>query len=275
MGKVVGVLGVGLGIFGFVALIAYASSWSVRGWVAAAQWDGKSTLECFGSTVISIRGRTIDMAGATSSIVHAAGNCEIEIVDCNFTAPLVLDGGGNARVTVRNSKLDGGLDVAGDVRLELYSSTLKVTPPARAEISGNARVSFHDSHLDGNLQRDGNAIVTGIAEIERQAALEDLSRRYGAHACDGVLACYQSHEAFGNISGQLLVDIDAAGRAGAVRYEHGDAPLAVRECLIALGRTRSIEPFDGKPGRMSCYYAGSFIPGAMRMSTSPSFVHGE
>jgi hypothetical protein len=275
MAKAFGIIAIGLVSLAFVALMIYVSSWSVRGWVAVAQWDGKSELECFGSTVMSIRGRNIDMQGAASAIIHAAGNCELEIVDCNLNGTMVLDGGGDAHVSIRNSTLNGGLDVAGDVQLDLYRSTLKVAPPARAAVSGNARVAFHDSRLDGKLERDGNAIVTGIPEIEREAALEDLSARYGAHACDGVVDCYQKNGAFGNISGQLVVDIDAAGRARAARYQSGDAPPAVRDCLVELGRTRSIEPFDGKPGRMSCYYAGSFIPGAMRMSTNPSFVHTE
>jgi hypothetical protein len=275
MGKVFGILAIGLGILAFAALMLYASSWSVRGWVALAQWDGRSPLECYGSTVMNVRGRNIDMAGARSAIIRAAGNCELEIVDCKLTGPIVLDGGGNAHVSVRNSKLSGGLSVGGDVQLDLYGSTVKIVQPARAVVSGNARVAFHDSRLEGNVERDGNAIVTGVPETERQAALADLSRRYGAHACDGVVGCYQQSGAVGNISGLLVVDIDATGRARAARYENGEAPPAVRDCLVALGRSRSIEPFDGKAGRMSCYYAGSLIPGAMRMSTNPSFVHTE
>jgi hypothetical protein len=274
MGKV-SIVAIALAVLAFLMLMVFATSWSVRGWVAAARWDGKSTLECFGSTVMTLRGRTVDMTDTSSPVINAAGNCEIEIVDCNLSGQLVLDGGGNAHVTVRNSKMNGGLDVAGNVQLDLYSSTVKVVRPSRAQMSGNARVAFHDSRIEGNLERDGNAIVTGIPEIERQVALEDLSRRYGANACDGVIACYQKSGAFGNISGRLLVDIDATGRAHAARYENGDAPPAVRDCLVALGRTRTIEPFDGKPGQMSCYYAGSLIPGAMRMSTTPSFAHTE
>jgi hypothetical protein len=275
MGKVVRVVAIVLAVLVFAAAMIYASSWSVRGFVAAARWDGQSTLECFGSTVMSLRGRNVDMTSAASSVIHAAGNCELEIVDCDLRGRLVLDGGGDARVIIRNSKLDGGLDVAGDVQLDFYGSTIKVTPPARAEVSGNARVAFHDSRLEGNLARSGNATVAGIPEIERQQALEELSHRYGGHACDGVIDCYQKSGAFGNISGRLVVDIDATGRARAARYESGDAPPAVRACLVALGRARTLDGYDGKPGRMTCDYAGSVIPGAMRLSTSPSFAHVE
>jgi hypothetical protein len=273
--RAVRIVAVGLAGLVFLATMLYVSSWSVRGWVAVARWDGKTPLECFGSTVMTVRGRTIDMTSVPSSIIHAAGNCELEIVDCSFRGPLVLDGGGNARVTIRGSELDGGLDLAGDVRVDFNGSTVKVTTPARAQVSGNARVAFNDSRFEGKLERSGNASVTGIPEIERQQAGEELSRRYGAHACDGVIECYQKTGAFGNISGHLVVDIDATGHARAARYENGDAPPAVRDCLVALGRARTIDAFDGKPGRMSCFYAGSFIPGAMRMSTTPSFVHVE
>jgi hypothetical protein len=273
MVKALRIVAIGLAVLVFLAVMVYSSSWSVRGMVAVARWDGKSTLECFGSTEMKVRGRTVDMTGAASSIIHAAGNCQLEIVDCDLSGRLVLDGGGNAQVNIRNSKLNGGLDVAGDMQLNFFGSTVKVAPPARAEVSGNARVAFHDSRLEGDLARSGNATVTGIPEFERQQALQDLSNRYGGHACDGVVGCYQKSGVFGNISGHLVVDIDAAGRARGARYENGEAPPAVRECLIALGRARTIENYDGKPGRMSCFYAGSFIPGAMRMSTSPSFVH--
>jgi hypothetical protein len=274
MGKA-GIAAVVLAVLAFLALMLYATSWTVRGWVAAMRWDGRSTLECFGSTAMTLRGRTVDMTDSSAPIVKAAGNCEMEIVDCNFNGQVVLEGGGNAHVVIRSSKLSGGLDVAGNVQLDLFASSLKVVRPSRAEVSGNASVAFHESTLDGPLERSGHAIVTGIAEIERQVALEDLSDRYGAHACDGVVACYQKSGAFGNIAGHLVVDIDAAGHARAARYEGGDAPPAVRDCLVSLGRSRTIEPFDGKAGQLSCTYAGSVIPGAMRMSTTPSFVHTE
>src|SRR5260370_27711043 len=122
MGKAVGIVAIGLAGVVFLLLMIYASSWSVRGMVAAARWDGKSTLECFGSTVMSVRGRSVDMRGATFPIIHAAGNCELEIVDCNLSGPVVIDGGGNAHVTIRNSKLDGGLDEAGGLHTHFYSS---------------------------------------------------------------------------------------------------------------------------------------------------------
>jgi hypothetical protein len=275
MGKVFGIVAVVLAVLAFLALLLYATSWSVRGWVAAARWDGRSTLECFGSTAMTLRGRTVDRMDASSPIINAAGNCDMEIVDCNFSGQRVLEAGGNAHVVVRNSKISGGLEVAGNVRMDLVASTLKVLPPSRAEVSGDARVAFRGSTLDGALEHHGNAIVSGTPEIDRQAALEAVSRRYGAHACDGVVACYEKSGAFGNISGRLIVDIDATGRAGAARYENGEAPAGVRDCLLALGRARIIQPFEGKAGEMICYYAGSLIPGATRMSTSPSFVYSE
>jgi hypothetical protein len=269
------VFGFVLGIAAFLALMLYVTSWSVRGWVAVAQWDGKSPLECFGSSVMTVRGRAVTTSDAAQAIMHAAGNCELEIIDCDLSGPVVLEAGGNAHVTVRNTKLNGGLDVAGNVQLDLHATSVTVALPARAMVSGNARVAFHNSRLEGDLTHDGNSVVTGIPEIDRQQTLVDLSRRYGAQACDGVVACYEKNRAFGNISGRLVVTIDASGSARDAHYENGDAPPAVRDCLIALSLTRKIEPFDGKPGQMICDYAGSFIPGAMRLSTSPSFVQGD
>lgn len=277
MGKVIASAGIGLGALVFIAAMTYASSWTVRGWVASAQWDGTTTLECYGSTVMTLRDRTITTSPTGGPILSVAGNCEIEIIHCNLTGENVLSAGGNAHVTIRDSKLNGGFDVAGNVELDVYGSTIRVTQDAEqdAEVAGNARVTFHDSHLQGNLGVLGNAIVKGIPEIDRQLKQREVSRRYSTHACDGVTDCYGKTNTFGNISGQLVVDIDATGHAAEARYENGDAPPAVRECLIALGRTRSITPFDGRPGQLTCYYAGTFIPGAMRINSSQSFTREE
>jgi len=270
MGKTIASAGIGFGVLIFVAAMIYATSWTARGWVESVRWDGTTTLECYGGTVMTLRDRTIKTGPADGPILSVAGDCEIEIINCNLTGQRVLSAGGNAHVTIRDSKFNGGLDLGGNVEVDFYNSTIDVAQDA--DVAGNAKVTFHDSHLEGNLEVLGNAVVKGIPELDERMARTDLSRRYGATACDGVTDCYGNAGAFGNISGQLVVDIDATGHAVDARYENGDAPPAVRECLIALGRARSIKPFDGKPGRMTCFYAGTFIPGAMRMSTSPSFT---
>jgi hypothetical protein len=74
------------------------------------------------------------------------------------------------------------------------------------------------------------------------------------------------------VNSKLDGKIDRGGSASDARYENGSAPAAVAKCLIALGKQKRIQPFDGKPGKMTCDWAGSLTPGTQMMNTSYAFV---
>ena len=97
------------------------------------------------------------------------------------------------------------------------------------------------------------------------ASVEDRAE----HAiCDGSwMRCYDDNDAFGNVSGRLVAELDASGAVTAAKYEKGDAPPAVRACMEKKLIGRSVGSFTGGAARVRCDYAGTY------MSASNSSVH--
>ncbi len=237
-----------LGGLVFALFMAWTQSMTVRGFVASRMWDGKSTFACAGNYVVTISGKHIDLPNGPqpangvfmSSIVsehcqdqaggcpvlYASGNCQLDIVDSTITAPNVLVATGGAKVTVKNSK------------------------------------------LNGNVTRAGGAVISGLPENEA-----DVSKRFGAKACEGAIACYREKGAYGSISGRLVADIGADGRATAAHYENGSAPPEVQSCLVDLGKRRVIAPYDDKPGQLICDFSGNFSASSQSIELNPSFKH--
>ena len=236
MGKVATVLGV----LAFGAVMAYATSWTVRGWVAAWRWDGTSKLECYGSTVMHLKGKQAHVSGEA---IDAAGNCEIEIEDCEITGEPAIRAGGNAKVTLRGGRMEG--------KTAIWAA-------------GNAEVDIRGTHVVGKIDRGGNARVHGLPEEDAKQAAEDLSRKYGADACAGMIDCYTQAGAFGQISGRLTSHVGADGHMLDATYE-GEAKPPIRACLIAAARKRVIAGYDGKAGILTCEYAGTIAGGSRQL----------
>jgi hypothetical protein len=228
---VAGVLGVAL----FAAVMLYATSWTVRGWVAAWRWDGTSTLECFGSTVMHLRGKK-------GKAISAAGNCEMTIENCEIDE---VTAGGGAKVTLIGGKV-GLLSAAGGVDVEIRGTSV------------------------GKVDRGGSGRVHGLPEEDAKQAAEDLSRRYGAGACDGMIECYLSARAFGQISGRVGAHVGPDGHMLDATYE-GEAKPAIRQCLLAVMRKKVIADYDGKEGVLSCEYAGTMAAGSRQLMIGGSF----
>jgi hypothetical protein len=228
------VIGV-LGVAAFAALMLYATSWTVRGWVAAWRWDGDSKLECYGSTVMHLRGKK-------GKAIAAAGNCEIAVENCDVEE---LTAGGNAKVTLVGGKL-GRLFAAGNADVEIRGTAVE------------------------KVDRGGNVRVHGLPEEDAKQAVEDLSRRYGSGACNGMIECYTSARAFGQISGRVEAKVGPDGHMLDATYE-GEAKPAIRECLLATMRKKVIAGYDGKPGVLSCEYAGTMAAGSRQLMIGGSF----
>jgi hypothetical protein len=251
-----------------VALLVLSGLSAVTGWgckllpgggggagkaTETADWDGKTMFECTGNDKMTLKGKNVSMpSGAPASamlplqmcelmvgaghgcpMIEAAGNCQLEIVDCTLSAPTVLSAGGNANVVFKNSTVKGA------------------------------------------IKKGGSAVVTGLASLaeeDKKAAAQAHLKEYAKSACSAVAECYKKSAAWGNISGRVAVPIGADGRATGARYENGTAPAAVRQCLIADGKTKVVAPFDGHPWLMTCDYAGTMTPGSQMMNYSPGFT---
>lgn len=101
----------------------------------AADWDGKTTFTCGGNDVVALTG-----VKATAG-VKASANCQLTLTDVNITAPVAIEAGGNAKVTVT-----GG---------SITSSVNSVVA------SSNAKVDFVGTKVTGKARTSGLAKVTG------------------------------------------------------------------------------------------------------------------
>jgi hypothetical protein len=230
----------------FVGFMAWTQSMWVRGRVAAFLWDGKSTFFCAGNVKARIAGRTISLpngAAPSSEVPSFASGCS------DKGCPLI--------------------EASGNCELEI--ADCKLSAPTVLYATGNARVHITNSTLDGKINRAGGAEVTGLPELDAEQAKVSLSKKFGEGACNGVVECYTKADEYGNIAGRLTVAIGADGRATDARYK-GAAPKKVVDCLVALGRAHKIGGFDGKPGTLSCDWAGSITPGSLMLSSTPSFT---
>jgi hypothetical protein len=203
--------------------------------VAAWRWDGESKLECYGSTVMHLRGKK-------GKMIAAAGNCEITVENCEIDE---MTAGGNAKITLIGGTM-GRLDAAGNVDVEIRGTKV------------------------GRVERAGNVRVHGLPEEDAKQAAEDLSRRYGAGACNGMIECYLNARAFGQISGRVEAHVGPDGHMLDATYE-GEAKPAIRECLLATMRKKVIATYDGKPGVLSCEYAGTMAAGSRQLMIGGSF----
>jgi len=221
-------LGSAIAALAFLALMAWALSMHVRGWVAGKLWDGKSTLTCAGNMIMKLERKQAHLTSGTA--IQAAGNCELEIIDCEIEAPIVLSAAGNAKVQISGGKLTGA------------------------------------------IQRGGNATVTGMPDLDAKQAKLELSKRFGAGACDGLLECYAKHDAYGQISGRVTMRIGSDGVAHVASYDRGTAPAEVRKCIVEAAQKKRIANFDGKPGKLMCEYAGIYMSGSQMLTTDGQFT---
>lgn len=65
-------------------------------------WDGKSTLECSGIDKMKITGTT---ASLTTTAIKASGNCQLELVNVNITAPVGIEATASAKVTMTGGSI--------------------------------------------------------------------------------------------------------------------------------------------------------------------------
>jgi hypothetical protein len=215
-------------------------------------WDGQTTLTCTNGQKITVRGKHIDMPkGAGPGKYQPHSNCEQSPDGC----PLIF--------------AFNGCD------LDIVDSTLSA--PMVAWITAPARVTFTNTTVHGEIVRRGNPQVSGLASLDEEDREAEAAKRLDAQAqtaCDGVVECYRTNSAWGNVSGRLAVPVGANGAAMDARYENGSAPDVVRECLVAVGKKKRLTKPDGRAGLMTCDWAGSLLPTAQRMDFSRAFVPG-
>ena len=62
------------------------------------------------------------------------------------------------------------------------------------------------------------------------------------------------------------------GQATSAKYERGDAPPAVRECIVAHARAQRLEGFAHGSGQLRCDWAGTYLRGSRRVIFDRAFT---
>jgi hypothetical protein len=102
-------------------------------------WDGKSPLNCGGTTELKIE--NVQASLSAGPAVIAGGNCQLTLKGVSLRAPVVLQVMGNARVTLEDC--------------EIHGTTSAISA------SGNGQVTLQGSHIDGPINKSGAAQVSG------------------------------------------------------------------------------------------------------------------
>lgn len=129
---------VGFGIYIYVVAKDDSSPASKAATAAAANWDGKSTLECKGNDVMTVSGVT---ATVSDTAIRATGNCQLVLTNVKITAPVGIEAGASAKVT-----MTGG---------SITSSTNSVVA------SANSNVVITGAQVSGKSKKSGNAKIVG------------------------------------------------------------------------------------------------------------------
>ncbi len=129
----------GVGIYVYVQANDSTSSTASGGGAtkaaSAGEWDGKSTFECKGNDAVTLTGVN------ASAGVKASANCQLNLVNCNITAPVGIDASGNAKITMTGGSLNG--------------STNSVSA------QNNAKVTLVGTKVTGKSKKAGGAVISG------------------------------------------------------------------------------------------------------------------
>ncbi len=220
-------------------------------------WDGSAPLMCGGSQSITVENLTINLPG--SSAIQAGGNCQVTLINTTLTAGTAIDAGGDAVITIRGGSVTGTENALS--------------------LGGNARVNIEQGAVvNGPISSGGSAVVTGLPEGDprlastRSTPVDPAEEAARTRICTDLTACYAQLNAYGQISGRVLVDLAADGSITNATYEGGQAPEPVQQCLTQTARSRPVVGWSGGAARVTCEYSGTYMQGIQQMMHSSSLV---
>jgi hypothetical protein len=126
-----------LGGFGIYVYLQAKSSTSPTGGAkaaAAAGWDGKSTFECSGADVVTLRS-----VKATAG-VKASGGCQLTMVGVSITAPVGIEALGASKVTMTGGSITASQNsvvASAAAHVDLVGTTVT----GKSKVSGAAKVT--------------------------------------------------------------------------------------------------------------------------------------
>ena len=127
--------GIGLGIY--IYLQAKNPGGGAKAGGAAAQWDGKSTLDCKGNDVMTLVGVKANVSGTA---IKASGNCQLTMTGVDITASVGIEASASAKVTMTGGSITATTNsVVASAAAKVDCVGTKVT--GKSKVSNAAKIT--------------------------------------------------------------------------------------------------------------------------------------
>jgi hypothetical protein len=140
---------VGLGVLGWYVYAKFKEGEKKGNWESGsaepageakdAKWDGKSPYSCGAGDVVKIKGVKAQLKSGTA--ITAGANCQLELEDVEIDAPVGIQVGASAVVTVKGGSVTG--------------------KDAAAKALGNGKIVFKGTKVTGKKEQLGAAKIEG------------------------------------------------------------------------------------------------------------------
>ena len=158
-----------------VGVVAATGGAASLGGLLGPSWDGTSSFSCGGNDVVRIENVTARLTAG--SAVQAGVNCKLELVNVDIEAPVGIEAGGNARVTLTKSRIvatRAGIEAGVNAQVTARESTItaQTAPgktgagdePIAVSAQVNAKVDVGGCQISGPVALE--AAMNGVVTID-------------------------------------------------------------------------------------------------------------
>ncbi len=241
--------------------------------VAAGGATITETVICGGNQTVEYKNRTFDVASGPALL--AGGHCKVTLTDCTVSAAApgfgmgAISAGANASITMTNTKVTGSpaLHAGADASVALSGGSLE--GEIALDAGGASHITASGVTVKGEVKHGASAVIDGIAGVKGASQADSDLKKMATGGCDGYADCYVKGGFDGHVSSKMLVEIGPTGHATTASYQGGNAPKAVQDCMVAIGKTKSIAT---GPGQLKCELSGTISGGNSEIDSLPTFV---
>lgn len=147
----------------------------------------------------------------------------------------------------------------------------KDAPAAKADDAKAAEKPVEKTPEEKAAEEKAAAEAKAAQEAE---AKKEAEKSWGRKLCGDSLECYKEAEFAGAVNMKIEVDVDAAGKVSAVSIT-GDTPKPIQNCLQTRIKARSIDGYEGAPGKARCTFNGNYSSAAVMMAQDFKFERSE
>lgn len=243
------------------------------GTVAAAGGPITQMVLCGGNQKIAYTNRTFQVASGPA--ILAGGSCKVTLTNCTVTATDpgfgmgAITAGGSASVSMSNTKVSGSpaLTAGGSANVAMTGGSLEGA--VAIDSGGTANIKASGVSVKGEVKHGGNAVIEGIAGVKGASESDREADKLATGGCDGYADCYAKANFDGHVTSMMLVEIGPNGHATSASYQGGNAPKAVQDCMVAVGKTKTVAT---GPGHLKCELSGTVSGGNSEIDSSPTFM---